>query len=105
MHEYRLILLVNAQQLLLDILIIWLVLVLEFANVIENIFYFLNVLSLVPQKSLWMLKTSLLNVFDFVHGVLFHFSPNELFLKEVKDHEVETPKIVSSGQVYVMMSI
>ena len=52
-----------------------------------------------------MLKTSLLNVFDLVHGILFYFSPHELFLKEVKDHKVETPKIVSSGQVDVMMSI
>jgi hypothetical protein len=74
---------VNADQLVLDELIVWSVLVFQFVDVVEDFFDLLDVLGLVPKKSFWGFKAAGLDVFYFFHCVLLNLSPNQFFFKEV----------------------
>ena len=58
-----------------------------------NLFYLFCCL---PQFPLWVFEAVCLYFLNFVHRVLLVGSPLELLLKEVEDHEVQTPKIISA---------
>ena len=88
LNIYGLVFFINAHKLFFDVLVIWLVLVLQLTYIVENIFDFLDTLSFVPQQSFWMLQASLFNIFDFIHSVFFNFSPDKLLFKEIQNDKV-----------------
>lgn len=105
LHENWLIVFVNRNELPFDIVVVGLIGIRELLEVHEDVFHLLEVLGLLPEVSLWVLDALGFDVLDFVHGVLFYLSPDQFFLKEIEDHEVETPKIISTREIDVVMRI
>ena len=95
----------NASELVPDEFIVWLVLVLEALQVVEDVLHFFQVLGFDPQFLVWLAQALSLDVFHFLHGVFLLFSPLEFFIEEVKDDKVETPEVVSSGQVHIVVRV
>jgi hypothetical protein len=54
---------------------------------------------------LWVLEASSFDIFYLIHGIFFDLSPNELFLKEIENDKVKTPKIISPRQINIVMRI
>lgn len=84
----RLISLVDRDELILDELIVWLILVFELVDIVENVLDLVNVLRLVPKHLLWVLEALGLDFLNLLHGVLLDFSPDQLLLQEVQDDKV-----------------
>lgn len=103
--EDWLVVFVNTDKLLLDIVVVRFVDILEPVQVLEYVFDLLQVLSFLPKFLLRVLEALSFDAFDLVHGVLLDFSPDQFFLEEVKNDEVETPQVVSPRQVDVIVSI
>lgn len=72
--------LVYTDKLFLDEVVVRHILVLQFVQIVEDVFDFDDVLGLVPQKTLGSLEAASLDVLYFLHGVLFDLSPNELLI-------------------------
>lgn len=77
--------------------VVWPVLILQTLQVGEDVLDFVELSCLYPKLLCWVLQASHLNGLDFIHCVLLLLSPLQLFVQEVKDHEVKTPKVVSSA--------
>ena len=56
----------------------------------------LDILGSNPELLFRTAQTLGLDVFYLIHRVLLLLSPFEFLVKEVKDHKVETPQIISS---------
>ena len=80
--------LVDGNELILDELIVWLILVFELVDIVENVLDLVNVLRLVPEHLLWVLEALGLDFLNLLHGVLLDFSPDQLLLQEVQDDKV-----------------
>ena len=97
---------VDSDELLLDLVVVWLVGVLERPDVVEDIFDFLDVLRLVdPKILLRILKTSRFDLLYSLHRVFPVLTPLQLLLEEVQDDEVQTPEVVPPRQVYVVVGV
>lgn len=84
----RLISLVDGNELILDKLIVWLILVFELVDIVENVLDLVDVLRLVPEHLLWVLEALGLDFLNLLHSVLLDFSPDQLLLQEVQDDKV-----------------
>lgn len=73
----------DAFQLASDVGVVWHVFVSQAFQVVENVLYFLYVFSHYPKFFFWIIQTFCLNIFNFVHGVFFLFSPFQFLIKEV----------------------
>lgn len=89
----------DALQLASYIAVVRAVLVVETFQMIEYVLDFRDTFSDYPEFLFWIGKTIGLDILDFVHCVLLLLSPLKLLVEEVKDHEVETPKVISSRKV------
>lgn len=66
---------------------------------VENVLYFWYVFSHDPKFLFRIIEAVCLDVLDLIHSVLLLLPPLELLVKEVKDHKVQTPQIISSRQI------
>jgi hypothetical protein len=74
--ENWLIVFIDTYQLFFDVAVIRLVHVLKLVQVMENVFDLLEVFSFVPEMLFRIFEAASLNIFYFIHCVLFHFSPH-----------------------------
>lgn len=80
------------------ITVVWLVIVLQTFNVIENVLNLLHVFGYNPKFRFGIIQTFNFYVLNLVY-LIFLFSPLELLLKEVKNKKVQAPYIISPWKI------
>lgn len=84
-------------------LVVGLVFVGETHEVVVNVSDLDDVLCNDPQLLLGIVQALGFNVLHLVHRVLLLLAPLQLFVQEVEDDEVETPDVVPSGKVLLLV--
>lgn len=73
---------------------------------VKDIFDLLDALGLVgPKILLRILETACLDCLDSFHGIVAILPPLQLLLQEVHNDEVETPQVISSAQVDIVVGV
>lgn len=80
---YWLFTLINGNELVLDVFVIRHILILELIDIVKDILDFWNILGFIPEQPLRVLETFGFDILDLFHRILFHFSPDQFFLKKI----------------------
>lgn len=100
------VLVVDLEQQVLDGVVVWAVLVLQLVDLVEDQLNFWNAVGRTdPELLLRILEALGFDVFDLVNTVVSLLTPLELLVEEVKHREVETPEVVTAGQVDVVVCV
>lgn len=71
----------------------------------EDSSHFFEPLGFMPEFFSGVAETFNFYVLHFIHCVFFLLSPFEFFIEEVENHKVQTPQVVSSGQVLKLIQM
>ena len=105
-HLYHVIVVVDLKKLMDDELIVGLVRIVKRLDVLQNLLHLLNALCRTnPQLSLWVLQAFGLYVFDLDNREVTLLPPLQLLIQKVQHGKVQTPHVITSGQVNIIVSI
>jgi len=72
---------------------------------VKDIFHFGYILRFNPKMLVWVFQALMFNSFYLFHCVFFILSPFKFFLEKIKNDKIQTPKIISSRKIDVVVSI